>query len=762
MKYIIKVLTSIVVTLTLLLGCGSDDSSPCSQENINDFVLGTNTSCIDPVVKDLISFSLDITDSQGISTLNVTQRQPVVVSATLLINNLPQAGVLVKFSLQYGLATIDPSSSTALTNKDGIASIILSAKDQYGSDTITASTDGLNASMSFSVAAQNTLVSMIQPTASPESISSTGSATITVVLNDDTNSIPYEVPVDISFSSSCVDSGLATIESPVATVNGIAQSTYKDIACGQTDTIEVNAKVGSQLLAGSVAIAVQDAAAGSINFISASNDFIALKGTGGSGGGITRQETSVLKFQVVDVNGSPAAFEEVMFALSSNVGNLSLNHSSAQSDADGYAEVIVQSGSVATSIRVIATLASDTSLSTISDLLVISSGVADYNSFSLSVSDFNPEGWAIDGTKVQVTAHVADHFNNPVPDGTAVVFNTEFGQIEPSCTTTNGSCTVTWTSSEPRIPIPEFRDITTTTKILGDDNVCLKQDGTASLLNNFAYPCFYSNASAATINDPEMSGGLGQVYGNRVTIFAHLIGEESFADSNGNGAFDANEAYADISAEGFRDDNEDGVFAGRYSDASLADGAADHIATCKAETGVICLQPGGDNEEYIDFNNNGRFDGESNQLLNSVLCLDENAGCTQDLLPIWKNVTILQAGSFAHISLIERGLDREMTASYYQTVDISAGAKIVDAYVADLHNGRMPSGTTITFAAGNGVIVGPDSCTVLNSSSLGFSSCSVVVKRSESADEVSDTGLLTVIVTTPSGFVTERAIIILD
>jgi len=749
------------MTFTLLVGCGGDASSD-AQDDIEDFVFGTNSTSTDSVSEDMLGFSVNITDSEGVNTLNVTQRQPVVVNAVLLTNNQPQAGVLVKFSLQYGLAIIDPNSGTALTNEDGVASIILSASDQYGSDTITASADGLTASISFSVAAQSTLVSMAQPIANPASISSTGSTTITVRLNDDSNSIPYDVPVEILFSSVCVDSGLATVESPVTSVNGVVQSTYKDIACGQIDTVEVNAKVGSQLLASSVAIDVQDATAGSINFIEASNNFLALKGTGGSGGGITRQETSVLKFQVVDVNGSPAAFEEVKFELSSEVGNLTLNHESAQSDANGYAEVIVQSGSVATSIRVVATLASNLSVATISDLLVISSGVADYNSFSLSASNLNPEAWDFDGLKVQVSAFAADHFNNPVPDGTAIVFSTEFGQIEPSCMTSNGFCSVNWTSSGHREPSPPFRDVNAKTKVLGDSSICLKENGATSLLNSFSYPCFYNNSSVATAVTPAMPGGLGQVYGNRVTIFAHLIGEESFVDINGNGVFDVNEAYEDIPAEGFRDDNEDGVFAGRDSNGIIAEDATEDVDDCKAETGVVCLQPGGDNEEYIDFNNNGRFDGLVNEKFNSVLCMDESVGCTQDLIPIWKNITILQAGSTAYISVIEGGLDKEVAANYYQVVNISAGAKTVVAYVADRFNGRMPSGTTISFATSNGVIVGPSSCTVLNSSSLGFTSCSVAIKRSEDADEASDTGPLTVTVTTPGGFITTSSIVIQD
>ncbi|WNC73436.1 hypothetical protein RGQ13_05425 [Thalassotalea psychrophila] len=771
MNYTIKVLTSLFVILFLLAGCEGDEPTP---ENIAAHLNGTEapsanetSTTEDPVittVEEVISFDVAIADSEGVETLNVVTGSPVVVSATLLIDEQPQAGVLVAFSMQYNLGVLDPVIGTVLTNENGVAAIILSAGDQAGADTITATGGGLSANMNFSVSAETTNVSMSAATASPVSISATGTSTVNVTINDVDNATSYNEPVAVNFTSVCVQAGLATIESPVVSVNGTVTSTYKDIACGQADTVEVNTKVGSQLLSSSVVIDVQDATAGSINFIGASNEFIALQGTGGSGGGVTRSETSVLTFQVLDVTGNPAAYEEVMFELSSQVGNISLNYESAQTNGDGFVDIIVQSGHVASTIRVIATLASNTDLSTVSDLLVISSGVADQNSFSLSVSNFNPEGWTIDGLKVAVNAYAADHFNNPVPDGTAIAFTTEFGQIEPACTTVNGSCSVNWTSSNPRTPIPEFRDDTTVTRWLGDGTACLSGLGVDTGFNSplFAFPCFYSNATAATVNTATNPGGLGQVYGNRISILAHLMGEESFADSNGNGVFDAGEAYNDIAAEAFRDDNEDGVFAGRSADGELAAGAQTAIDACESASGVTCLQAGGDNEEYVDFNNDGVYQSSGNQLLNSVLCQDEGNGCTKQLLPIWQNITILQAGSFAHISVIESTLDHNDRADYFNTVSLTSGTKSVTAYVADLHNGRMPSGTQISFTtSGAGTIVGPSSCTVLNTSAYGFEGCSVAIKEDpENEDAVN--GPLIIKVVTPGGFITETSIMITD
>src|SRR5690606_28291881 len=92
----------------------------------------------------------------------------------------------------------------------------------------------------------------------------------------------------------------------------------------------------------------------------------------------------------------------------------------------------------------------DGPISTQSDKLTITTGIPDYDSFSLSAEQLNPEAWNVDGVAVQVTARLADRFNNPVPDGTAVAFNIEGASIGSECTTTAGACSVTWVSQDPR------------------------------------------------------------------------------------------------------------------------------------------------------------------------------------------------------------------------------------------------------------------------------------------------------------------------
>ena len=73
--------------------------------------------------------------------------------------------------------------------------------------------------------------------------------------------------------------------------------------------------------------------------------------------------------------------------------------------------------------------------SSASNTLVVSSGVPDQNSISLSATLLNVESaYDSDGKVSQLSVRMADAFNNPVPDGTAAIFSTELGSIAGSAT----------------------------------------------------------------------------------------------------------------------------------------------------------------------------------------------------------------------------------------------------------------------------------------------------------------------------------------
>lgn len=338
-----------------------------------------------------------------------------------------------------------------------------------------------------------------------DTLSAGGSAQVEVDIVDQQGAL-YKDPVAVSFSSTCVDQDLADIDASVTTVAGRAVTTYIAKGCDGTDTITATATVGDATLSAKGSLTVIGNSLGSINFVSATPTIIGLQGAGGAG----RSETSVMVFKVLNSIGDPVANAEVSFALNTNAGGLSLSPASGVSGADGTVETVVTSGTVITSVRVTATLNS-TTIATQSDLLKVSSGLSDQDSFSISAETLNPEALDYDGERVAITARLADHFNNRVADGTTVSFTTEGGSIDDadsSCQTVNGACSVDWVSQNPR-PVDDRPD-----------------DGRAD--------------------------------GGRATILATAIGEESFTDTDGDGRLDVREDFVDL-AEAYRDDDEDNV-----------------------------------------------------------------------------------------------------------------------------------------------------------------------------------------------------------
>lgn len=335
-------------------------------------------------------------------------------------------------------------------------------------------------------------------------LSAGGTTGLQVTFVDQDGVLYDDESISVSFASTCIASGLATVTTPVTTTTGLATATYVAAGCSGTDTITASATANGRSLTATGTVTVAQAVVGSIAFVSATPSNIGLRGTGGTG----RSETSVVVFQVLDSTGGVMIGQTVSFALNTTVGGISLTPASATTDAQGRVQTIVQAGTVATSVRVTAsTTQGAITIQTQSDQLTVTTGVPDQDSVSLSATMLNPEALNVDGVQVPITMRLADRFNNPVPDGTAVTFTTEGGSIDGQCTTVGGSCTVNWRSQNPR-------------------------------------PAGVTFGQAA-----------------RVTILATAIGEESFVDLNGNGVFDDGDSFAGQDLpEAWRDDDEDGAY----------------------------------------------------------------------------------------------------------------------------------------------------------------------------------------------------------
>ncbi|MBT6038418.1 MAG: hypothetical protein HOH17_04065 [Halieaceae bacterium] len=76
-------------------------------------------------------------------------------------------------------------------------------------------------------------------------------------------------------------------------------------------------------------------------FVSAAPETVALKGSGGATG---LSEKSLVTFKVTDSSGAAASGQTVTFSLSTDLGGVALDSTSATTDSAGNAVAVVNSG----------------------------------------------------------------------------------------------------------------------------------------------------------------------------------------------------------------------------------------------------------------------------------------------------------------------------------------------------------------------------------------------------------------------------------
>lgn len=395
-------------------------------------------------------------------------------------------GQVVTFESALGLGTF--SAPSALTDDNGEALVQVQPKlaTSTGADTVVARTKvgeaEVSGSASFQLTATN--VALTSFTSDVSTLAAYGQTSLTVQLSGTTASNP----VNVVASSTCVANGKATLTpASVTTTTGRAVFTYRDNGCGAVAAVDaVQASVTGTTLIGNLSLALTSPAVSSIAFVSASPDTIFLKGSGYA-------ENSNVKFRVNDASGNGVPERLVEFEPTTLAGGLLVEGVQTKvqkkTDANGEVTVRVNAGTVPTPMRVKATLVGSP-ISTVSSNLAIAVGLPSQLFFSLSQQTINIEGYDYDGTPNAYTVITSDRMGNPVPEGTAINFVTEGGQIQSSRLTTvvNGLArtTANYLSSQPK-PL----------------------DG-------------------------------------RITVVAYALGEESFLDVNGNNVYDAGEDYQDL------------------------------------------------------------------------------------------------------------------------------------------------------------------------------------------------------------------------
>jgi hypothetical protein len=632
------------------------------------------------------SLGFTLLDPQGNPTSSISFSSPGTLKITVQKGG---SNIVVSASTDDTIATLSPA--TALTDGGGVATFLLEAVAQ-GAGTITASAqvngETITGDFGYQVGESGLRLGYFDSNGDfienqisilpAGTLSAGGNAQLSVVILDQ-NGERVTSSESIRFNSGCIGSGQATISpaNPVLSVNGQASTTYTAAGCGGVDSITASLAGASAQATGSISIASPQANA--VTFVSATPTLIVLRGTGGA----NRPETAEVIFQVVDGTGAPIAGISTALSLSTSVGGLSLSKSSALSDGDGQVKVTVSSGDVATSVRVIATIdnGSGKTVATASDLITVTTGLPDQNSISLSVAGtFVVEnGFVEDGITRSLNVRMADKFNNPVVDGTAAVFTTEYGAIVGSCTTVAGTCSVLWNTQAPRFPT-----------LTGDDYV-------VSTENDAGITCPSHTGDPIPCPDD-----LGYTRGGRSTILVHAIGEESFVDRNGNGIMDEDERYLFQNLpEAFLDNNEDG-----YYTPALPACLADPYGSPQCIAGL--------EEIFIDFNSNEEYDyNDDPPVYNGLLCPPEGNGvwCSRELVNVraLSLVVLSDPTSWNIIMVYNKGI-----------VGGAANGRIQTAYVSDRYNNPPPGGSTISVSAeGDCNILSATSITVPNTGAAG-------------------------------------------
>jgi len=710
---------SITLLSLLLFACGGS-----LDGTTTDPTTPTDPSNPLPTVEvDLTSRLLDCPSNwnqnidQCTDTDEISATKPGVVAVYLSQGGVALTSQIITATVSKGELQPD----TALTNANGFAFFTLVSNSDEGAGRITVTTDAAEqettSTLNFAIGASNVVITIENDT---EGLPLAQNSTALITVNLTTDDGAYTSPVTVTFSSACATAGTSKLDESVLAIDGVAKATYQAVGCSGTDVITANAEVNN--LSASTSITVASSPAQSIRYLGASPEWIAIKGTGGVG----RQETATLTFKLVDKNGLASNQQNIEFILDGGPSGVTIEPLLAKTNSEGEVSTVISAGKVSGVLRVKAKLiGSDPLIASVSDVLTISTGLPDQNSFSLSLENHAPETWNTDGVSVSATVRLADHFNNAVPDGTAVYFTTEGGSIKDAATGTIGSCltnaskcTLAWESQDPR---PQGNSL----NIQGITNGCAH-----SLVQDFA-PC---------INP----GGMGQPYAGRVTITAFAVGEETFVDKNGNGWFDEGDTFklvADILGpsydlpEVFYDYDENGVY----------------------DTTAI----GGAEEEFHDFSPQDQAYSAGNNKFNGVLCseADDATGlCERKLINVRGSQILIMASGSQYFRVQNAGVDVNSVDLTSATGSASATLKI---YVADINNNRPPTGTTISVVTDNGELSGKTEWVLADGAYYGPYSFPITLAREATANKKSS-GFAMVTVTSPAGLITTYQIIVSD
>ncbi|UOD32677.1 Ig-like domain-containing protein [Massilia violaceinigra] len=448
----VRVLTCVSMA-TALVACGGGGGNPGGTTAVTpgtptNPTPGTPTPTT-PVVPAEPKMTVQLVDAAGlpISTLSGGQAGQVKVTLLDAKGNVAPNEV-VKFTADETLLQFTPVSGSALTDASGVAVITVKPASVTSAGAVNinvvavAGGKTVNGGINLAVgAAPLTLgtIKFVPERKEGEILPAFGTAVLQIPIT--TGNVAATTAPGLTINSLCTNDGTATIV-PGALDKGMQSVTYTNKGClRETDTITVSLGNFNQ----TIKINVGKANIGTIQFVGSdlAGSSIVLRGSGGLG----RKESSILTFRVLDQNSIGLPGVDVTFTATTTTGGLIVQPSKATSDASGNVTTTVASGTIPTPVRVVAQASRNgTTISGLSDSLIISTGLPIQKSMSLSADSYNIDGLNFDNSIAKVTVLMADQYGNPISDDTAVNFVTEGGAIatpsQGGCKTKDGGCTV--------------------------------------------------------------------------------------------------------------------------------------------------------------------------------------------------------------------------------------------------------------------------------------------------------------------------------
>lgn len=446
-----------VAALTLaaaavLSACGGGGGDPGAVPPASGTGTGTGTgtgpTTPAPTVTAETKVSLALIDGSNKAVTSLSGGQSGTLKATVLTPaGQPAAGAIVQFATAAdGMIVFTPGTGSALTDANGVAVVTVRPASYTTAGALAVSATSVvegktgSSNLNIAIGAAPLEVGTLS-FASARSGSLPAFSTVALNIPVTSGGQPAAASTGLNLSSDCVGDGTATIV-PGALSNGVQVATYTNKGCTRGHDL-ITASIGNS--SKTIGIDVGAANIGTIEFTgsSLSGTSIVLKGSGGLG----RSESAQLSFRVVDQQGSGLPGVDVDFSATTATGGLTVSPTRATTDASGVAQTTVTSGDKPTPVRVLASASRNgQTISGLSDMLIVSTGLPVQRSMSLSAEHYNVEGGNVDGVKVRITARMADQYGNQVSDGTAVTFVTEGGAIgtpaQGGCTTDTDGCSV--------------------------------------------------------------------------------------------------------------------------------------------------------------------------------------------------------------------------------------------------------------------------------------------------------------------------------